>query len=82
MPTAVSPLRSRRASPRSTACPAARRTLSQDVRKADATSLQFSCLARVARSQRWVVVRWLLPTHYGTISTVTPHRRQSTRRIR
>src|SRR5512135_2621987 len=82
MPRALSALKSRWARPHATACPTARQTLSHEVRNVEATSLQLSRLAQVARHQRYVVVSWFLPSHQGTISTVTPHRLQLTRRIR
>src|SRR6202011_5886690 len=78
----VNLLRSRCSRPHSTACSTALQTLSHDVRKIEPTSLQLSRLAQVERNQRYVVVRWFLPSHHGTISTVTPHRLQFTRRMR
>jgi hypothetical protein len=41
-----------------------------------ATSLQLN-----ARYQRYIVVSRFLPSRHGTISTVTPHDGQATRRI-
>ena len=62
--------------------PTARQTLSHDVRTIAGTSPQLSRWAPVERNSREVVVHWFLPSHHGTITTVTPHRLQFTHRIR
>ena len=68
--------------PGSFAGPTARQTLSHDERTIAATSPQLSRWAPVERNSQEVVVHWSLPSHHGTIATVTPYRLQSTRRIR
>jgi len=55
--------------------------VSQLVRKRFAVSCQDSTFAQLARNQTNAWVAWVLPAAQGTISTVTPQRRQSTRRI-
>ena len=75
------PSRLRCSNPQRTACATAPKTTSQLVRKRRAVSLHDSTLAQLAKNQVYACVVGDLPDAQGTISTVTPHRRQSTRRI-
>src|SRR5438445_11522003 len=68
--------------PHKTACRTDRNTLCQLVWNTVATSCQASRFAQAARNQRYVVVKRHRPLPHGTRSTLTPHRRQSTRRMR
>ena|GEM_PF-4782470 len=81
MPIARIPVRSRCCRPHSTASLTARNTVSQLVLNTPATSFQLMRLAQHARNHAYVVVIGLLPLAHGTVSTVTPQRGQSTRRI-
>ncbi len=80
-PIARIPVRSRFARPQATARLAARKTVSHFVWNDAATCVQLIRFAQPARNHAYAVVIGLLPSAHGTRSRVTPHRRQSTRRI-
>ncbi len=69
------------ASPQRTACSTQRKTVSQVEWKRLATSRHDSTFAQLARNQASAWVVCILPAAHGTASTVTPQRRQSTRRM-
>jgi hypothetical protein len=75
------PLKSRWARPHSTAFSTEWNTCSHEHRNASATSFQLMRWAHEARNHIYAFVRWFLPSAQGTLSTVTPHPPQSTRRI-